>query len=244
MSHMIIAIDGPAGSGKSTIAQIVAARLGFTYLDTGAMYRAVTLLALEHGVALDDGEALGKLAEDSRVSLRPAPVGTAADGGGAPIPPRVYVGEREITREIRTQVVTRNVSRVSAHREVRDAMTRRQRQLAAGGDVVMDGRDIGTVVCPGAEVKVYLTASLAERARRRQVQLEGQGLKTDHGTIETDMMARDAYDSGRAVAPMRKAEDAVEVDTTHMTISQVSAEVVRLAEQVKLEREGSATCAG
>ena len=241
---MIIAIDGPAGSGKSTIAQIVAARLGFTYLDTGAMYRAVTFLALEDGVAPDDGRALGMLAEDSHVTLRPAFANAVGDEAGAPIPPRVYVGEREVTREIRTQAVTRNVSQVSAHQEVRDAMTRRQRQLAADGDVVMDGRDIGTVVCPGAEVKVYLTASLAERARRRQVQLERQGMRVDDGTIESDMRARDAYDAGREVAPMRKAEDAVEVDTTHMTISQVAAEVVRLAAQVEERRAVGGTCAG
>lgn len=241
---MIIAIDGPAGSGKSTIAQIVAARLGFTYLDTGAMYRAVTLLALEDGVVLDDGRALGVLAEDSHVSLRPAPAKVALDGGGAPIPPHVYVGERDVTREIRTQAVTRNVSQVSAHQEVRDAMTRRQRRLAADGDVVMDGRDIGTVVCPEAEVKVYLTASLAERVRRRQRQLEGQGMQVDGGTIEKDMVARDAYDSGRAVAPLRKAEDAVEVDTTHMTIVEVALEVVRLAEQAGQGSAGGETCAG
>jgi cytidylate kinase len=241
---MIIAIDGPAGSGKSTIAQIVAARLGFTYLDTGAMYRAVTLLALDDGVALDDAGALGMLAEGARVSLRPAPAGPGDGEVGAPIPPRVYVGEREVTREIRTRTVTRNVSQVSAHQEVRDAMTRRQRQLAADGNVVMDGRDIGTVVCPEAEVKVYLTASLVERARRRQRQLEGQGLQADDGSIEKDMMVRDAYDSGRAVAPLRKAEDAVEVDTTNMTIAEVAAEVVRLAERASQGRAGSATCAG
>ena len=241
---MIIAIDGPAGSGKSTIAQIVAARLGFTYVDTGAMYRAVTLLALDEGVALDDGRALGGLAEDAGVSLRPASAVAAGKKGEAPSPPRVYVGEREITREIRTQAVTRSVSQVSAHQEVRDAMTRRQRRLASGGDVVMDGRDIGTVVCPGAEVKIYLTASLHERARRRELQLEGQGLRADGGTIETDMMARDAYDSGRAVAPLCKAEDAVEVDTTYMTVVQVAAEVVRLAERASQGRTRGGTCAG
>jgi CMP/dCMP kinase len=221
---MIIAIDGPAGSGKSTIAQIIARRLGFTYLDTGAMYRAVTLLALERAAPLDDGEALGRLAVEAEIEFRPA-----FESDGTPTPPHVYAQGRDITLEIRTQSVTRNVSQVSAHAKVRAAMTRRQRELAATTDVVMDGRDIGTVVCPGAEVKVYLTASLEERARRRQVQLQTQGLPAEAGTVKDDMVARDAYDSGRELAPLRKAEDAVEVDTTAMTISEVVDEVEELA---------------
>jgi cytidylate kinase len=240
MGTMIIAIDGPAGSGKSTIAQIVAARLGFTYLDTGSMYRTVTLLALERRVLLDDGVALGALAAEAGIEFRPA----AASGpiaGGAAAPPRVFAQGQEVTAEIRTQPVTRNVSQVSAHPEVRVAMTRRQRQLAAAADVVMDGRDIGTVVCPGADVKVYLTASLEERARRRQAQLEALGIEIEAGSVRQDMETRDTYDSGRAVAPLCKAEDAVEMDTTRMTISEVVEEVERLAARVSSQTLDSAS---
>jgi cytidylate kinase len=222
---MIIAVDGPAGSGKSTIAQAIAARLGFTYLDTGAMYRAVTLVALERGTALDDGAALGRLAAEASITFLPALEPVGRQQPEVPEPPRVFVGEREVTRDIRTQPVTHNVSQVSAHLEVRRALTQRQRELAEAGDVIMDGRDIGTVVCPGADVKIYLTAGVDERAKRRQHQLEAQGLVVDLATIRRDMVTRDALDSGRSVAPLRKAEDAVEIDTTDLTIAQVVHEV-------------------
>jgi cytidylate kinase len=229
---MIIAIDGPAGSGKSTIAQIVAARLGYTYLDTGAMYRAITLLALEQGVPPGDGGALGELAGRAGIEFRLVVQASSLDCGDAPIPPRVFAQGRDVTADIRTRLVTQNVSEVSAHPEVRAAMTRRQRELAAAADVVMDGRDIGTVVCPQAEVKVYLTASLEERARRRQAQLEASGIRLDAGTVKQDMDSRDTYDTGRAFAPLRKAGDAVEVDTTFMTIAEAVGEVQRLVARV------------
>jgi CMP/dCMP kinase len=238
---MIIAIDGPAGSGKSTIAQILAARLGYTYLDTGAMYRAVTLLALEQGLPLGDGEALGALAARAGIEFRPAAEASSLSPDDVPIPPRVFAQGREVTQDIRSRPVTQNVSQVSAHPAVRTAMTQRQRELAAMADVVMDGRDIGTVVCPQAEVKVYLTASLEERAARRQAQLEASGTALDTGTVRQDMVARDAYDSGRTVAPLRRAKDAVEVDTTSMTISEVVDEVERLVAAASLRPPASGT---
>ncbi|MHB8870677.1 MAG: (d)CMP kinase, partial [Thermoleophilia bacterium] len=161
---MIIAIDGPAGSGKSTIAQAVAARLHLTYVDTGAMYRAVTLIALEKGIPLEDDDALGSLALDLDLHLR-----VAADGTSM-----VLIGDREITHDIRQQVVSRKVSFVAAHKKVRNALTVRQRRVADVGEAVLEGRDIGTVVCPGADVKIYLTASVEVRALRRKCQLEEQ----------------------------------------------------------------------
>jgi cytidylate kinase len=241
MVDMIIAVDGPAGSGKSTIAQAIAARLGFTYLDTGAMYRAVTLVALEGGTALDDGVVLGRLAAEASITFLPA-LETAGEPELEVLePPRVFVGGREVTRDIRTQAVTHNVSEVSAHREVRGALTERQRELAEAGNVIMDGRDIGTVVCPGADVKIYLTASVDERAERRQRQLEAQGLLVDLETIRRDMVTRDAFDSGRSIAPLRKAEDAVEIDTTDLTIAQVVHEVESRV-KTRRQREKGPSC--
>ncbi|GAB4242057.1 MAG: (d)CMP kinase [Thermoleophilia bacterium] len=213
---MIIAIDGPAGSGKSTVAQKVAERLGFTYLDTGAMYRTVTLLAFEQGVSLEDDDALGGIALEMDLHFE-------EDNGGLP---RVFVGEREVTQDIRSPLVTQKVSLVSAHEKVRHALTLRQRRLAAEGNMVLEGRDIGTVVCPTAAVKVYLNASVEERARRRQEQLEQQGICISLKTLERDLLLRDSYDSGRSLAPLRKAKDAVEMDTTNMSIEDVVNAVV------------------
>jgi cytidylate kinase len=226
---MIIAIDGPAGAGKSTIARSVAASLGLTYLDTGAMYRAVTHAALQESVPLDDGIALGRLAE--RLDLRFAPAADAFDGE-----PRVVAAGGDVTDAIRSPRVSAAVSQVSAHHEVRQALTARQRHLAAKGDMVLEGRDIGTVVCPDAEVKVFLTASVEERARRRQQQLAAQGVHQPLETLAADLARRDLSDEGRAVAPLRKAGDAVEVDTTHLAIADVVAVITALAQRLMVER--------
>lgn len=219
---MIVAIDGPAGAGKSTIARLVAACLRLTYLDTGAMYRAVTLLALEEGVRLVDGVALGRLAE--RLDLA---FGRAA--GVAAAEPAVFVDGREITAAIRSPAVSAAVSQVSAHHEVRQALTAKQREVASRGGVVLEGRDIGTVVCPRAQVKVFLTASVEERARRRQEQLLAQGVKQSLDVLTQDLARRDLSDAGRALAPLRKADDAVEVDTTQLTIDEVVGVICALA---------------
>jgi 3-phosphoshikimate 1-carboxyvinyltransferase len=223
-TRMIIAIDGPAGAGKSTIAMLVAARLGLTHLDTGAMYRAVTLSALEESLSLDDGPALGRLANRLDLSFGPD-AGTTGAGGE----PTIMVGDRDVTTAIRSPQVSAGVSQVAAHHEVRRALTATQQRLASGGGMVLEGRDIGTVVCPKADVKIFLTASVEERARRRQQQLAAQGVHQALDVLSDDLARRDLYDAGRAVAPLRKADDAVEVDTTHLTIDDVVAEIAALA---------------
>lgn len=208
---MIIAIDGPAGSGKSTIAREVAKRLGMRYLDTGAMYRTITLLALEAGLVPDRIGEAGALAATAPLRLEERPDDLT----------RVFVGEREVTDEIRGRLVSQNVSAVSAGAEVRAVLTERQRAEAAKGNVVLEGRDIGTVVVPDADLKVFLTASIEERARRRQLQLQVQDVSQPLDQLIADIASRDAYDSGRTLAPLRKAHDAVEIDTTGLTIAQV-----------------------
>jgi len=218
---LIIAIDGPAASGKSTIAQRVAGRLGLTYLDTGAMYRAVTLLAYEQGVSFEDDDALGSMALELKLRFE-------EDSAG---PPRVFVADRDVTEGIRGQLVTQKVSLVSAHPKVRHALTLRQRELAAEGDMVLEGRDTGTVVCPTAGLKVYLSASVEERARRRKNQLEEQGVCISLKTLERDLLLRDSYDSGRALAPLRKAKEALDLDTTTMSVDEVVAAIVSEAER-------------
>lgn len=207
---MIIAIDGPAGAGKSTVARRLAERLGFRYLDTGAMYRALTWLAMREGMALDDGPALGSLAERFPVELE--------DG-------RVRIAGADVTAAIRRSRVDRMVPVVARHPEVRRVMRERQRALAREVDSVVEGRDIGTVVAPDAEVKVYLTADEAVRAARRLAERPDIGADA----LATDLKLRDESDAGR----MAPAEDAVEIDTTHLTVD----DVVRRIEALVRERQ-------
>lgn len=224
---MIIAIDGPAGSGKSTIAQAAAVRLGLTFLDTGAMYRTITLLALEKGISLDDDDALGALALGTDIELSPSPGGMT----------RVRVDDRDITEQIREQAVSQKVSFVAAHRKVRHALTLRQRKAAETGDLVLEGRDIGTVVCPSADLKVYLTASVEVRAARRRHQLEEQGICISEKTLQRELLLRDSHDSGRTLAPLKKARDAVEIDTSELTVDQVVEAIVTLAARVEVRED-------
>ncbi len=204
---MIVAIDGPAGSGKSTVARGLAERLGFRYLDTGAMYRALTWLALEDGVDLDDGPALEALAVAN-------PVAFEGD--------RVLVRGKDLTAAIRAPRIDRIVSTVARHPEVRRIMRERQRELAEVGDAVIEGRDIGTVVCPDAEVKVYLVADPTERARRRQADHPDIGAEA----LATDLRLRDERDA----AQMQAAPDAEQIDTTALTIDEVLDRIEQLVE--------------
>ncbi len=208
---MVIAIDGPAGAGKSSVARAVAAEIGFTYLDSGAMYRCVGLAAIERGVDLDDGRALGPLACGLEIEL---------DGR------RVLLDGRDVSAAIRDPAVTAAASRVSVHPSVREAMVARQRQLIAAGRYVAEGRDIGTVVSPGSPLKVFLTASDEERARRRAAQT-GQ----DFESVLDAQRRRDSRDTEREHGALRAAEDAVELDTTGLGLEEVVGRVVGLARE-------------
>ena len=221
---MIVAIDGPAGSGKSTVARGVARRLGFTHLDSGALYRAVTLLALENGIDPRDGAALAGLAAEISLELRDhQSVQVLADG-------------RDVSEEIRAPAVTLASSMVAAHPEVRSVLLEKQRSLIAAGNHVVEGRDIGTVVAPTAAVKVFLTANPDERARRRAAELEQRGDPAEADAVKTLLEQRDLLDTTRSAAPLRPAEDAVEVDTTRLSPEAAIERVVELVEQARAPR--------
>lgn len=207
-----IAIDGPAGAGKSTVARALAQALGLTYLDTGAMYRAITLSALRKGINLSDAGDLARLAQHISIEIR---------NDGPDNQNLVFLDGQDVTEEIRLPEVSRNVSVVARCPQVRTILAARQRQIGMRGGVVMDGRDIGTIVMPEAEYKFFLTASLEERARRRQAELEAKGEKIGLAQMINELSVRDQIDSGRECAPLRPAADAVHIDTTEMTIEQV-----------------------
>ena len=211
---MIIAIDGPAASGKSTVAKAVARRLGIQYLDTGAMYRAVTWLALERGIAPDDAEAVTELALAHPV--------TFAYEDGAALPSGVFVDGIDVTTAVRLPAVDSNVSAVASIPAVRVALVEQQRVLAGVRDTVMEGRDIGTVVFPAAEVKVFLTASPEERARRRRIDLANQGHDVQADEVQARLERRDHLDSTREASPLGQAADAELLDTTGLTIDDLT----------------------
>ena len=225
---MVVAIDGPAGSGKTTTARLVAKELGFVHIDTGAMYRALTLLALREDTPLADDNALTELATRANIELRP--------GDSRP---RVLLGGEDVTEEIRTPVVDFNVSRVSEVPGVREQIVEQQRRLGRCTDVVMEGRDIGTVVFPDADVKIYVVASGEERARRRHRELTLGGISHELAEVVSDLKRRDEYDSSRAVAPLKPAPDAERIDTTFMTISRQVDEVIALVRAHRQEARGS-----
>ena len=221
---MIIAIDGPAGSGKSTVAKLVAERLGYHYLDTGAMYRAVAVVAIGQGLSLDDEASLERVAHTLPIEFR-------HEGPGA-LPSRVLIGGTDVTEAIRSPEADAAVSAVAKLGRVRDAMVAQQRHIGRGEDIVVEGRDIGTVVFPHAELKIFLTASAEERARRRTVQQSETGHEVDADHVKRAIIARDEADSTRAVSPLAAASDAVELDTTGLTIDEVVHRIAELAEEV------------
>jgi len=212
---MVVAIDGPASSGKSTTAREVAKVLGFTHIDTGAMYRALTLAALRRNVRLEDDEELTRLAREVRIEL--------GQENGVPW---VKLDGEDVSQAIRTPEVDRHVSRVSEVAGVREEIVRQQRVLAGSRDVVMEGRDIGTVVFPNAEVKVFLVADPVTRARRRKAELEQRGIVKPLEEILSEIVRRDEYDSSRAVSPLKRAEGAEDLDTSELSIQQQVDEVV------------------
>ncbi|HET7578572.1 MAG TPA: (d)CMP kinase [Bacillales bacterium] len=207
--HICIAIDGPAAAGKSTVAKLVARRLSYVYIDTGAMYRALTLKVLEHHLDPENGDAIRELLANTEIELIPAGQNQ-----------KVTLDGKNVTESIRTEEVSNKVSFVAKHEEVRDEMVKRQRELAEDGGVVMDGRDIGTHVLPNAEVKVFLSASVEIRAERRHQENLRKGLPSDLEQMKRDIALRDKRDSERKTAPLMKADNAVEIDTSHLTIEQ------------------------
>lgn len=223
---MIIAIDGPAGSGKSTVARIVSKKLGFTYLDTGAMYRAITYQALADQIALNNERTLGQIATTHKLSFQ-----QVKDGE-----PRVFIGDRDVTEGIRTPEVDASVSQVSAIPIVRKAMVEQQRAIARDQDIVAEGRDMGTVVFPNAEVKIFITATPEARAHRRYLQnIERQKIDPTTEVLSEEeilaaLKARDSYDSNRDVAPLKCADDATVIDSSDMSIDDVVEAIVALYE--------------
>ncbi len=214
---MIVAIDGPVGVGKSTVARAVAERTGFLHIDTGAMYRALALRCIEDDLDPDDPQAMGEMAAFSQVRLEPSPTG-----------PKVFLESQDVTDTIRSAEVTALVSRVSAHAGLREIVVHRQRLLAEAGSVVMEGRDIGTVVFPRADVKIYLDACLDTRVKRRAGDYEARGTPWSFEEIRKSIVARDDYDKGREVSPLRVAEDALVLDTSELSFEEVVARIVKI----------------
>ncbi|NLP37793.1 MAG: (d)CMP kinase [Firmicutes bacterium] len=212
-----IAIDGPAGAGKSTVARAVAKRLNLTYLDTGAMYRAVTLAALRNGTDLHDQKALEALTLSLQLDIQ-------TDDKGNNI---VFLNGEDVTTAIRDPLVNRHVSIVALYPEVRRLMVQKQREISKRGGVVMDGRDIGTHVMPDAEYKFFLTASLEERAKRRQAELQAAGKEISYEQVLEEIAARDKIDSEREHSPLRAAKDAILIDTTELSVAEVVDTIIK-----------------
>ncbi|MCB5238744.1 (d)CMP kinase [Niallia circulans] len=215
-----IAIDGPAAAGKSTVAKIVAEQLGYIYIDTGAMYRALTYKAINHNLNLEDEKSLINMLNETVIELFPGEQGQL-----------IFLDNKDVTKEIRSSEVTNLVSIVSKHKLVREEMVRRQQMFAVNGGVVMDGRDIGTHVIPTAEVKIFLLASVDERAIRRHKENILKGYESDLEQLKQEIAARDKLDSEREIAPLKKADDAIEMDTTSLSINAVVEKIMELTRE-------------
>jgi cytidylate kinase len=217
----VIAIDGPAGSGKSTTAKLLAARLGYRYLDTGAMYRALTWFAIHNGVAPSDGPRLAALARSVAIEFE-----THEDVN------RVSINGKDVTDAIRSPMVTQTVSEVAAHKGVREAMVEKQRSLGAKGEIVAEGRDTTTTVFPKADIKVYLECSVDSRAQRRLIDLVKMGVSTTLEELKQDIERRDGYDSNRKHSPLTRPKDAYLIDTTNLTIEGQVDKILELLKSV------------
>ena len=217
---MKIAIDGPAGAGKSTIAKLVAKELSFIYVDTGAMFRAMAYYFLLNGIDTEDEEAVSASCDDIQIRI------AYQDGEQ-----HIYLKDVDISKEIRQENIGKQASVVAKYGKVRTRLLNLQRDLAKTSDVIMDGRDIGTVVLPDAEVKIYLTAGSRARAERRYLELQEKGMPCDLDEIEKDIIARDKADMNRGIAPLKQADDAVYLDTSDMSIDEVVAKIREIVEE-------------
>ncbi|SUO89540.1 (d)CMP kinase [Streptococcus uberis] len=222
MKAIRIAIDGPASSGKSTVAKIIAKNLGYTYLDTGAMYRCATYIALKNNYSENDISAILKELSEHPITFKKADDGSQL----------VFLGSEDVTLAIRQNDVTNNVSWVSAIAEIREELVAQQRRIAQDGAIIMDGRDIGTVVLPDAELKIFLIASVDERAERRYRENLEKGIDSDFETLKEEIAARDFKDSHREVSPLKAADDAIIFDTTGVTIQGVVQFIQEKAEKI------------
>jgi cytidylate kinase len=223
-SGFILAIDGPAGAGKSTVAKRLAKVLGFLYMDTGAMYRALALKVMRQGIDPEDTERVRRILSETRIEL-------AADDGQS----RVYLDGVDVSDQVRTPEVSQLASKVSALKVVRERLVELQRGMAAAGGVVAEGRDIGTVVFPNADVKIYLDASPEQRARRRAEEIKGRGGDVSWERTLAETLERDQRDQERAIAPLRKADDAIVIDTTSMEVDQV---IGKIQQKVRARMRG------
>lgn len=221
-NFLTIAIDGPASSGKSTVSKQIAKDLNLVYIDTGAMYRALTLAAIRQDIDFGDELKLAELLENIAISFEPSENGQL-----------VFINGEDITQAIRSSEVTNNVSQVSFHESVRSELVKRQRELANSKSVIMDGRDIGTVVLPNANVKIFLVASVKERAERRYKENLERGINTSFEELTEEIVKRDEKDSNRKISPLKQAEDAVKLDTTGLTIPEVVKKIKQIIEKTK-----------
>jgi cytidylate kinase len=221
LKKLVIAIDGPAASGKSTTSKLTAKRLGYLHVDTGAMYRAMTLKIIESGIDVSDTIRIAEVAQKTAIRLEDFDDEL-----------KIFLDGRDVTKSIRSQAVTKNVSAVSALKDVREVMVREQRQMGKNGGIVLEGRDIGTVVFPDADVKIFMVAHVEERARRRAKELEKQGIHIPLEQLVNEIIERDQKDSQRDISPLRKADDAHVLDTSNLTIEEQVDFIVTIAKEL------------